>query len=109
MLVYGSSAEEPMYRMKLFVLAAIVAASAAILAQTPTVTVFEGARLLIGDGRAPIENATFIVSGNHFTQIGRASDVKAPAGARRVNLAGKTVMPMIIDTHTHLSQTREML
>jgi len=83
--------------------------SAAILAQTPTVTVFEGARLLIGDGRAPIENATFIVSGNHFTQIGRAGDVKAPAGARRVNLAGKTVMPMIIDTHTHLSQTREML
>jgi len=96
--------------MKLLVLAAAVAAmSAAILAQTPTVTVFEGARLLIGDGRAPIENATFIVSGNHFTQIGRASDVKAPAGAARVNLAGKTVMPMIIDTHTHLSQTREML
>jgi len=99
-----------MYRMKLLVLAtAIAAMSAAILAQTPTVTVFEGARLLIGDGRAPIENATFIVSGNHFTQIGRASDVKAPAGAARVNLAGKTVMPMIIDTHTHLSQTREML
>jgi len=99
-----------MYRMKLLVLATAVAAmSAAILAQTPTVTVFEGARLLIGDGRAPIENATFIVSGNHFTQIGRAGDVKAPAGARRVNLAGKTVMPMIIDTHTHLSQTREML
>jgi len=99
-----------MYRMKLLVLATAVAAmSASILAQTPTVTVFEGARLLIGDGRAPIENATFIVSGNHFTQIGRAGDVKAPAGARRVNLAGKTVMPMIIDTHTHLSQTREML
>jgi imidazolonepropionase-like amidohydrolase len=99
-----------MYRMKLLVLAtAIAAMSAAILAQTPTVTVFEGARLLIGDGRAPIENATFIVSGNHFTQIGRAGEVKAPAGARRVNLAGKTVMPMIIDTHTHLSQTREML
>ena len=99
-----------MYRMKLLLLAAAVAAmSAAILAQTPTVTVFEGARLLIGDGRAPIENATFIVSGNHFTQIGRAGDVKAPAGATRVNLAGKTVMPMIIDTHTHLSQTREML
>ena len=99
-----------MYRLKLLVLAAAVAAmSAAILAQTPTVTVFEGARLLIGDGRAPIENATFIVSGNHFTQVGRAGDVKAPAGAARVNLAGKTVMPMIIDTHTHLSQTREML
>jgi imidazolonepropionase-like amidohydrolase len=35
--------------------------------------------------------------------------VKVPAGATRVSLAGKTVMPAIIDTHTHLSQTREML
>src|SRR5215471_13660567 len=98
-----------MYRMKLFVLAAIVATSAVMLAQTPVVTVFEGARVIIGDGRAPIENATFIVSGNRFTQVGRAADVKIPSGASRVNLAGKTVMPMIIDTHTHLSQTREML
>ena len=72
-------------------------------------TVFEGARVIIGDGRAPIENATFIVSGNRFTQVGRAGDVRVPAGATRVNLAGKTVMPTIIDTHTHLSQTREML
>src|SRR5262245_24341386 len=98
-----------MYRMKLLILAAVATTSAAIFAQAPTVTVFEGARVIIGDGRAPIENATFIVSGNRITQVGRAGDVKAPAGATRVNLAGKTVMPMIIDTHTHLSQTREML
>jgi len=98
-----------MYRMKFFVLVMIMAACAAIFAQTPAVTVFEGARIIIGDGRAPIENATFVVTGNRITQVGRAGDVKAPSGAMRVNLAGKTVMPMIIDTHTHLSQTREML
>jgi imidazolonepropionase-like amidohydrolase len=98
-----------MYRMKLLVLGMIAATSAAILAQTPAVTVFEGARVIIGDGRAPIENAAIIVRGNRFAQIGRARDIKAPAGATRVNLSGKTVMPMIIDTHTHLSQTRDML
>src|SRR5499426_695219 len=99
-----------MSRTTPLVLAAVLTASAvAIFAQAPAVTVFEGARVIIGDGRAPIENATFIVSGNRFTQIGRAGDVKVPAGATRVNLAGKTVMPMILDTHTHLSQTREML
>jgi imidazolonepropionase-like amidohydrolase len=98
-----------MYRLKLFVLIATAATFTTILAQTPSVTVFEGARVIIGDGRPPIENATIIVSANRFTQVGRASDVKVPAGAARVNLAGKTVMPMIIDTHTHLSQTREML
>ena len=98
-----------MYRTKLFVLAAIATASAAIFAQTPALTVFEGARVIVGDG-STIENATFIVSGNHFTQVGRTGDVKIPpGGVRRVNLAGKTVMPTLIDTHTHLSQTRAML
>ena len=99
-----------MNRTKLLIVLALAASlSIAMLAQTPPVTVFEGARVIIGDGRAPIENAAFIVSGNRITQVGRAGDVKVPANAKRVNLAGKTVMPMIIDTHTHLSQTREML
>ena len=98
-----------MYPLKLFVLGMITVTSAVILAQNPTVTVFEGARVIIGDGRASIENATIIVRGNRFAQVGRAADIKVLAGAMRVNLAGKTVMPMIIDTHTHLSQTREML
>jgi len=74
-----------------------------------SVTVFEGARVIVGDARPPIENASFVVSGGRFTQVGRAADVKVPAGAMRVNLDGKTVMPTIIDTHNHLSQTREML
>jgi imidazolonepropionase-like amidohydrolase len=71
--------------------------------------VFEGARLIVGDGRAPIENAAFIVAGTRIAQVGRAGEVRAPAGAARVNLTGKTVMPAIIDAHTHLSQTREAL
>ena len=76
-------------------------------AQAPVagITVFEGARLIVGDGSAPIENATLIVEGTRITQIGGA----APAGATRVSLAGKTVMPAIIDTHTHLGQTRDAL
>ena len=49
------------------------------------------------------------MNGTRFAQVGSAADVRVPAGATRVNLAGKTVMPAIIDTHTHLSQTREML
>ena len=79
-------------------------------AQAPAgVTVFEGARLIVGDGRAAIENAAFVVDGGRFTQVGRAGDVKAPAGAARVSLSGKTVMPALIDTHTHLSRERAPL
>ena len=44
-----------MNRLKLLVLAAIAASTAAVLAQAPAgVTVFEGARVIIGDGRAPM-------------------------------------------------------
>jgi imidazolonepropionase-like amidohydrolase len=74
----------------------------------PGVTVFEGARLIVGDGSV-VENASIVVNGARIEQAGRASDVTAPAGAARVNLAGKTVMPAIVDTHVHLSQTREAL
>ena len=101
-----------MHRAKLLVLAAaiVAATTAALLAQAPNaVTVFEGARVIDGTGRAPIENATILVTGNRITAVGRAADVRVPAGATRVSLAGKTVMPTIIDTHNHLSQTREML
>jgi imidazolonepropionase-like amidohydrolase len=82
-----------------------------VAAQAPAggVTVFEGARLIVGDGSAPIENSAFIVSGNRFTQVGTAGVLQVPAGARRVDLRGKTVMPAIIDTHTHLATTRDML
>jgi imidazolonepropionase-like amidohydrolase len=49
------------------------------------------------------------VSGGRFAQVGRTGDVRPPAGSTRVALTGKTLMPAIIDTHTHLSQTREAL
>jgi imidazolonepropionase-like amidohydrolase len=77
--------------------------------QAPAVTVFEGARLIVGDESAPIENATLVVDGTRIREVGRAADVRVPAGAARVNLAGKTVMPMLIDTHVHLSPTRDAL
>ena len=70
------------------------------------VTVFEGARMIVGDGRV-VDNATIVVNGARIVQAG--AGVQAPAGATRVNLAGKTVMPMIIDTHVHLSGTREKM
>ncbi len=73
-----------------------------------SVTAYEGARLIVGDGRV-IENATVVVEGTKIAQVGAAADVRVPAGARRVNLAGKSVMPMIVDTHVHLSETREAL
>jgi len=74
------------------------------------VTAFEGARVIVGDESAPIENATFLVRDGQIMQVGSTGEVQVPEGATLVSLAGKTVMPAIIDTHTHLrSQMRETL
>jgi imidazolonepropionase-like amidohydrolase len=70
-------------------------------AQAPAV-LFEGARLITGDaGGVPIENSAFVVQGNRFTRVGRRGEVTAPAGATRVDLSGKTVIPALIDAHMH--------
>jgi imidazolonepropionase-like amidohydrolase len=69
-------------------------------AQNPTVTLYEGARLITGDG-AVIENSAFIVTNNLFTRVGRKSELPLPAGATRVDLTGKTVMPTLVDLHGH--------
>ena len=59
-----------------------------------------------GSSRLPaievIENGTIVVNGNHIEAIGPASAVRIPAGARRVDAAGKTIMPGIIDVHGHV-------
>jgi len=64
-------------------------------------TLYEGARLIPGDGKPAIERSAFLVENGTITRVGRQGDVKAPAGAAHVDLAGKTVIPTLIDIHTH--------
>ncbi len=77
----------------------VIAALIASPAESQT-TIYEGARLIVGDGTA-IENSAFVVQGNQFAQVGRRGEVQAPAGAQRVDLSGKTVMPTLVDLHGH--------
>lgn len=61
---------------------------------------FEGARLVSGDGT--VENSAFLVENGRFAKVGKKGEVEAPAGAALVDLTGKTVIPALIDTHSHL-------
>ncbi len=65
-------------------------------------TVFEGARLIVGDVSEPIEDAAFIVENGRFTAVGRRGELEVPSDAVRVDLSGKTVMPTLVDLHVHL-------
>jgi imidazolonepropionase-like amidohydrolase len=93
----------------LLCVAAFAAPRAGQSPQAVGATVYEGARLIVGDGSAPIEDAAVVVADNKFAAVGRRGQVTVPANAARVNLAGKTIMPAIIDTHTHLAGTRDAL
>jgi imidazolonepropionase-like amidohydrolase len=87
---------------KLFLLTALALTPA--VAQSPAV-LFEGARLITGDGSAPIENSAFLIENAKFTKIGKKGELQPPPGAVRVDLSGKTVMPALVDAHTHLGWT----
>src|SRR5688572_7750180 len=70
-----------------------------------TAVLFEGSRLIAGDGAAPIESSAFIVENGRITASGRKGELQLPAGASRIDLTGKTVMPALVDAHSHLGYT----
>jgi imidazolonepropionase-like amidohydrolase len=65
-------------------------------------TIYEGARLIIGDASPPIENGAFVVVNGRLAAIGPKNSVHIPAGAAHINLTGKTVMPALNNIHAHL-------
>ncbi len=76
--------------------------------QVSAITLFENARLIAGDGRAPFENGSFVVENDRFTRVGKTGEVQAPRGALRVDLTGKTVIPALVDAHSHIGYMKDL-
>lgn len=74
-------------------------------AQIPagTTVALTGARVIDGTGAAPIENATIVMANGRISAVGPSASVTIPAGATRVNMAGKTILPGLINTHGHVT------
>ena len=80
--------------------------SQTVRADVPTGTVaFTGAKVvtMAGAGGGVIENGTVVVQGNRILAVGDASTT-IPAGAKRVDATGKTILPGFIDGHAHGAQ-----
>lgn len=60
-----------------------------------------GARLITMNGTEVIENGVIIVDGNRIEAIGPAASTPVPAGVPVMDMAGKTIMPGLIDAHWH--------
>ena len=67
---------------------------------------FEGARLIAGDGTEPVENSAILVENDTIQWVGRKDERQPPDGAARIDLAGKTIIPALIDGHNHVPHCR---
>src|SRR5665213_954210 len=80
----------------LFALAAALSASAQTIALTH-------ATVIDGTGAVPLPDAAIVMSGGRITAMGPAAKIKLPAGAQVIDLTGKTIIPGIINAHSHIS------
>ena len=75
-------------------------------AQSPGgVKAFTGARVIDGTDRAPIDNATIVVRAGKVVAVGPGASVTVPAGAERIALTGKHVIPGLVNAHGHVGNT----
>ena len=58
--------------------------------------------------RAPVPNATIVVRDGRIVAAGPANAVTVPSGAERVSLAGKTVIPGLINAHGHVNAPNDL-
>jgi imidazolonepropionase-like amidohydrolase len=84
---------------------AIVAAATIFSAQSaaPPVIAVRAARLINGRSAAPIAPAVVVIRGERIEAVG--AGVPIPSGARVIDLGNATLLPGLIDLHTHLTST----
>jgi imidazolonepropionase-like amidohydrolase len=73
---------------------------------TPTVKAFVGGRLFDGTGRPAIDDAVLVVKDGRIMSVGSARDVRVPTGAERIDLAGRFLIPGLVNAHGHVGETR---
>ncbi|MGH7492276.1 MAG: amidohydrolase family protein [bacterium] len=68
--------------------------------------VLRGGRILTmtpeAQNEGVIENGVVIIKDNRITKVGNSSEIPTPAGARELDITGKTVLPGFVDTHAHM-------
>lgn len=86
----------------LFVSAAIGQTGAPGERRGTGVVVIKAARIIDGRGGEPIRNGVVVVSDDKIMAVGSLAAITIPAGSRTIDLGDATLMPGLIDLHTHI-------
>jgi len=85
-------------------LLAVAAAISMVGGQAPApVTVIRAARMIAGNAATVTAPAVVVIRGDRIASVGSTSQI--PDGARIIDLGGATLLPGLIDLHTHLTST----
>lgn len=90
------------WAMPIVFLFALFACSGADAQSKPQTIVLNGARLIDGTGRPPVENSVLAIKGDHVVAAGKAGTISIPKDADVKDVSGKTIMPALINLHGHL-------
>jgi imidazolonepropionase-like amidohydrolase len=66
------------------------------------VVVIKAAQIIDGRGGEPLRNAVVVVSDDKIMAVGSLASITIPAGSRTIDLGDATLMPGLIDLHTHI-------
>jgi imidazolonepropionase-like amidohydrolase len=67
-----------------------------------TVTVIRAGVLIDGKSDRPRRDQVIVIRGNRIESVSDAANAKIPAGASEIDLSKETVLPGLIDSHTHI-------
>ncbi|MEE8129330.1 MAG: hypothetical protein V3T48_03530, partial [Vicinamibacterales bacterium] len=70
---------------------------------TPGLQAFVGARIIDGNGDAPVENGVLVVRDGRIEAVGARDAVDIPPDAEQIDVTGRTIMPGLINAHGHVN------
>src|SRR5262249_35202447 len=80
--------------------ASMLVAAPSVSQETPAIVIV-GAQVIDGTGRPPLSNGVVVVKNDKIVSVGARANVVIPSPAITIDGSGSTVLPGLVDAHTH--------